>query len=236
MLLILAAMFAIGSPSLLMAQPAGTNQPPPVQSTEPGELAAPISFEWKSGYGDYTLEGFLGQIKTNFGFDLRASADIPQQMLHVAVPSMKIKTRSVWDVLFLYNQISGNYPEIGRWAVVRMGSASPVNAVLLIPPKQPDLEDSLSVRAFTLRNIPAQEQTKLLELISLEGARLKLETEKGIKASLLRGDVHFHNETEICVATGGKAYVEMVGSLIEAFREGRHTPKGPYTTRPPDNK
>jgi hypothetical protein len=243
MLLTLGAMLAIGRLSALNAQPAGTNQT--VQATEPGELAEPVWFEWKSGRGDWTLSRFLEQIKTNFGFDLRASADIPEQMLHVRVPSMKITTSRVWDVLLLYNQISNDYPEIGSWIMVRSPSDArfyanaPLNAIFLVPPKQTDQEDALSVRAFTLRDIPDLEQNQLFKLINLEGDRLKLETEKGIKASLLRGDVHFHKETGICVATGGKTYVEMVGSLIDAFREGRHLRTGvtkPYSPKPQAEK
>ena len=114
-----------------------------------------------------------------------------------------------------------------------------MSAILLIPPKQTDLEDALSVRAFSLRDISGQEQKQLFELINMEGDRLKLETERGIKASLLGGDVHFHKETGICVATGGKAYVEMVGSLIDAFREGRHLRPvvgKPYSPKPQDEK
>ena len=245
MLLTLGTMLAIGSFSLLNAQPAGTNRA--IQSTSPGVFAEPILFEWRAGYGDSTINGFLDRIKTNFGFDLRASADIPPQMLRVSVPSMKITTRRVWDVLYLYNQISNDYPGIGRWALVRHGveprnlqsdylSDSPPDAILLIPPKQTDLEEALSVRAFTLRDIPGEEQRQLFDLIDVEGRNLKLETEKGIKASLLRGDVHFHRETGICVATGGKTYVEMVGSLIDAFRSGRRGGSLPYTTKPQDKK
>jgi hypothetical protein len=241
MLFTLGTMLAINSPSLLNAQPAGTNQA--VRSTEPGELAGPILFEWRAGYGDYSLDGFLEQIKTNFNFNLRASADIPAQMLRVSVPSMKLNTHRVWDVLYLYNEISRDYPGIGRWVMVRSGSDAravqgnrPLNAIFLVPPKQTEQEDALAVRAFTLRDITGPEQNQLFKLINMEGDRLKLETEKGIKASLLRGDIHFHQETGICVATGGKTYVEMVGSLIDAFREGRQGLRSvtkPYSPKPP---
>ena len=67
----------------------------------------------------------------------------------------------------------------------------------------------------------------------------QLEAERGVKPSLLRGDVHFHKETGICVATGGRTYVEMVGSLIDAFREGRQLPghlARPYAPKPQDEK
>ena len=118
----------------------------------------------------------------------------------------------------------------------------PLNAIFLVPPKRIDQEDSLSVRAFSLRDIPGEEQKQLFELINMDGDRLKLETKRGIKASLLRGDVHFHKETGICVATGGKTYVEMVGSLIDAFREGRQMlpsvtkPYSPKSPKPQDEK
>ena len=33
-----------------------------------------------------------------------------------------IKARRVWDVLYLYNQISSDYPGIGRWVMTRTTS------------------------------------------------------------------------------------------------------------------
>src|ERR1043165_3340664 len=226
---VLGMMLANGGPGPQKSQPAGTNQT--VEILEPGYLAQPIWFEWRSGW---TVDVFLAKIKTTFGFDLRAAADIPQQMLQVGVPSMKINTQRVWDVLLLYNQIAKDYPQIGRWVwhFPTTDWRGEPSAVYLVPPKQTDAEEALSVRAFTLRDIPEPEQKQLFELINVEAGRLKLETEKGIKASLLRGDIHFHTETGICVATGGKPYVEMVASLIDAFREGRGVTVGPYRPYP----
>ena len=209
-----------------------TNAPPPW-----GVLSSPVVFEWRSG----PLVGFIAQIKVDFGIDLNKCADVPGQMLRVRVPSMKHKTQSLTDVLSLYDQISSNYPEIGRWVWHFPGNNWKLepSAIYLVPPKQTEQEDALSVRAFTLRDIPEPEQNQLFELIKMEGGLLKGESEKGIKASLLGGDVHFHKETGICVATGGKAYVEMVGSLIDAFREGRQKLPGitkPYSPKPQDEK
>jgi len=224
------------TPLQAQAPPDATTPDPTNQPVAFGVLASPVVFERKSG----PFVGFVAQIKEVFGIDLNQRADIPGQMLRVRVPSMKLKVERLWDVLSLYNQINSNYPEIGRWVWHFPGNDWKLepSAIYLVPPKQTDLEDALSVRAFTLRDIPGPEQNQLFELINMEGDRLKLETERGIKASLLGGDVHFHKETGICVATGGKTYVEMVGSLIDAFREGRHTGSAPrpYSTKPQDAK
>ena len=193
-------------------------------------------FEWKSGY----LSSFLGQIKAAFGVDLNQRADIPEQMLRVRVPFMKIKTARVWDVLDLYNSISDDHPESGKWKVKHAPNnrvlgefgvlISEPNAVFLVPSKQTDQEDAFSVRAFNVRDISEQDQTHLFELINMEGDRLRF------NPLLLRGNVRIHKEAGICVATGNKTYVEMVGSMIDAFREGRRSPKGADHTKPPDDK
>ena len=105
------------------------------------------------------------------------------------------------------------------------------------------MEESFSVRAFTVRDIKGQEQKQLFELINVERDRLRnLAAEGGINPGLINGDVHFHEDTGICVATGGKTYVEMVGSLIDAFREGRQMrpgvtkPYSPKSPKPQDEK
>ncbi|PYK58532.1 MAG: hypothetical protein DME21_15515 [Verrucomicrobia bacterium] len=209
-------------------------------------LPAPVVFEWKSGY----LNEFLTQIKKVFGIDLNQRADIPGEMRYRRVPSMKIKTANVLEVIDLYNSISDDHPESGKWVVKHARNnrvidelgllISEPNAIFLVPSKQSDSEDSSYVRAFTLRDIPGPEQEQLFRLIEVEQGRLqKLEAERGVKPSLLRGDVHFHKETGICVATGGRTYVEMVGSLIDAFREGRQLPgraARPYAPKPQDEK
>ncbi len=233
LLIVLGTTVAFGTSSPLRAQapPAATKPNQTDEFAAAGVLDSPVVFEWKSGY----LSSFLGQIKAVFGIDLNQRADIPAEMFNVRVPSMKIKTANVWNVLDLYNSISDDHPESGKWAVKRLRGVvldsqgnfmSEPNAIFLVPSAHTNKEDALSVRAFTLRDIPGPEQKQLFELIKMEGDLLK--------ASLLGGDVHFHKETGICVATGGKAYVEMVGSLIDAFRKGRSF--GTYTPKPQDEK
>jgi len=245
MLLILETGLILATSDPLGAQaPAAATTPPPTKGAAAwGILDSPVVFEWKSG----DLSSFLDQIKEVFGFDLRQRADIPNQMLTARVPSIKIKTARVWQVLELYNSISADYPGLGKWVVNWMGVpfAGPNNpqsgptAVFLVAPKQTDAQDSLFVRAFSLRGISSEEQKLIFELINVERDRLEmLETERGTKPSLLRGDFHIHKETEICVATGSKTYVEMVGSLIDAFRAGRKFgyPARPDSIKPQDEK
>ena len=216
-----ALILGLSGPLRAQAPPAATT---PNRTNAPaawGVLDSPVVFEWKSG----TLSSFLDQIKKVFGCDLKQRAEIPDQMLNTRVPAMKITTSQIWDVLNLYAQISANYPELGRWAW-HYPPPGPhreeLAAVYLVPPKEADTADSFSVRAFSLRDIPEKEQNLVWELINLEKGRLQiLAAEEGIKPSLLRGDLYFHRETGICVATGGKTLVEMVGSVIDAFRAGR---------------
>ena len=241
LLIMLGTTVAFGTSSSLRAQapPATTKPNQTNEFAAAGVLDSAVVFEWKAG----PLVEFVAQIKKVFGIDLHQRADIPGGMLDVRVPSMKIETANVWHVLDLYNSISDDHPESGKWAVKRLRGVvldsqgsfmSEPNAIFLVPSMKTDKEDSRSVRAFTLRDIPGEEQKQLFELINVEGDRLK--------GSFLGGDIHFHKETEICVATGSKTYVEMVGSLIDAFREGRQKlpsvpkPYSPKSPKPQDEK
>src|SRR5437870_7458823 len=103
LLIILGTGLVSGASSPLQAQapPAATTPNPSNGPAVSGVLAAPVVFEWKSGY----LNEFLAQIKKVFGIDLNQRADIPGEMRYRRVPSMKIETDLVWDVLDLYNSI-----------------------------------------------------------------------------------------------------------------------------------
>ena len=179
LLITLGTVLAFGTflPLRAQAPPAATKPNQTNEFAAAGILDSPVVFEWKSGI----LSSFVNHIKEIFGVDLNQRADIPGEMLYRRVPSMKIETANVWHVLDLYNSISDDHPESGKWAVKRLRGVvldsqgsfmSEPNAIFLVPPTKTDKEDSRLVRAFTLRDIPGEEQKQLLELIKVEGDRL----------------------------------------------------------------
>ena len=128
LLIVLGTTVAFGTSSPLRAQapPAATKPNPTNEFAAAGILDSPVLFEWKSGY----LSSFVDHIKEIFGVDLNQRADIPGEMRYTRVPSMKIKTANVWDVLDLYNSISEDHPESGKWVVKNKAeSGSPHGAV-----------------------------------------------------------------------------------------------------------
>lgn len=192
----------------------------------PGFLPRAILFETKSS----SFSGFLDALKKAFGYDLSEHADIPRENMDSArVPALRIRTQNVWDVLNLYNSVSENYGGMGKWFVKwehlpgpdpKMDSTPA--AIFLVPP-QTNVEPAISVRAFSVRKLSAKAQKLLVETIEIEQARLEAEVRSGTfgpqQQFAVRGRIRLHENTAILVATGGKTYVELVETLINAVRE-----------------
>ena len=238
-LLILGTWLTLGASTQLRAQTNTTNTTNPPAAT--GVLASPVEFRFKSG----SLYDFIFRIKEVFGINLQQYADLTEYDLIHRVPSMKLRTSKVWDVLNLYNQISDDYPGLGKWIQKRFfsenqESSTMPNAVIFVAPKQSDAEAGLSTRAFTLAGLSAENQKLLLDTIEEERDLMEHQFSRGVlgpqNPSLIRGSAHINSGAGILVATGTKAYVEMVTSLVDAFREANRASAPTYPTKPKTEK
>ena len=121
------------------------------------------------------------------------------------------------EVLKTYNTISAEGDGfLGKWIYsspfsdVRMP-----NALVFIPPKPAVADGEVQVRAFPIRGMPKATMDKLREAIEDQAALIRRRLRDD--SPLIRGEVNVHEGTGLLVAAGGKTYVELVGTLVEAF-------------------
>jgi len=74
-------------------------------------------------------------------------------------------------------------------------------------------DGELQVRAFPIRGMPPATIVKLREAIQ-DQARL---IQARVDNDSARLEVNVHEGTGLLVATGGKIYVDLVGTLVDAF-------------------
>jgi hypothetical protein len=125
-------------------------------------------------------------------------------------------------VLELYNQVSKDGDSsLGRW-IVRFTDDGEPSLIMLVPP-QATSGSSFTVRAFAFpqkTKEQAENLSAVRRLITVEGDRLRHVVSEGRQPGLtladIQGDVNYHSEAGIIVATGGKVFVEMASAIIEA--------------------
>ena len=235
MVCLLAAVFLLG-PGLL-AQGEATND-----VTEPKvEVKRPTEFQFEGG----SLADFLKAIKGSFGIDLEQIGTVPHTMLYsVRVPKMRLKgtirpvphappgtvrTNGVHfsQVLELYNQVSKDGDSgLGRW-IVRFTDDGEPSLIMLVAP-QASSGSGFSVRAFSFPRKTTEQAENLRtiqKLIAIERDRLSHVVNEGRQPGLTladtQGEVNYHSDAGIIVATGGKVFVEMAGAIIQAAKEQR---------------
>jgi hypothetical protein len=171
-----------------------------------------------------TLREFISEFKRQLSMDLYDSATIDPKALGLRIPKMKIPPEAVWsDVLYAYNHLSIRTEDsLGRWVI----SPNPlerddtrVDAIIFMPPKNMGEEAGLKVKAFSLDKLSEEQQKVLHQLIHEEADRLRRDSQLSGTAGNYSGDIRYHSGTGLLIASGGKEYVELAGTIIEAYRE-----------------
>jgi hypothetical protein len=201
-----------------------TSAPPANQTVGAGAGNTNIStkaFRFAAG----TLREFTEEVKTVYGVDLREVAEIPEDMLYVRVPGIKVNAADLAQILRLYNQVSeeGKGLGLGRW-LMEPGAGKTNGAIVLLPPgPTPTRADEFpAVRAFSLKPFTEAERDLLTKAIADNRQKLwqmVSKTGAGNPFYATRGEIHFHKETGLLVAMGGKPYVDLVTAIVEGFRE-----------------
>ena len=198
----------------------GAETNPPAASAP--KLVRDFRFE-----GPGSLDQFLKSVQDSFGVNLQEEATIPETMRYnVTVPKMRLNVGplsllTLRNVLFLYNSISEKGdPSMGRWI---MEPASGEPQTILLVPTGPRAESSFAVRAFPLPSSSqdADKTVGLLQQTVMEQRNMLRANGRfvGLSDADLRGSLDYHKEAGILVASGGKVYVEMATSIIEAYKE-----------------
>lgn len=231
--------FAI--PTRLAAQAPPQKQNPQTQkpSDAPPEASKSKSFRFEGG----NIRDFIEAIKKQLGVDLFQHGDIPRETLYsVRVPKMRLEDNNLRSLLNFYNQLSGQgIRDLGKWVWLGNKEDGIPSTIVLVPPAKTDSEQGsqIAVRAFSLRGISEKDRELLKDTIQREAGELEHRIRNGqfLNASheQISGLFNFHSDSEILVASGGRTYVELVQSLVEAFRErnGRSTAPAQATPNNP---
>jgi hypothetical protein len=190
---------------------AARQQPVTNQTTN---SAGPKVFIFSGG----SFTEFVDALAKYFGTNVTQMLDWPRNEPRIRIPRMRIDGNPRWmGVLKTYNTISeGGDGFLGKWIYSpSFSSEDPprVQTLVFIPPKPTIPDGELQVHAFPIRGMPAATIEKLREAIQ-DQARL---IQRRVDNDSARGEVNVHEGTGLLVAVGGKTYVELVGTLVDAF-------------------
>jgi hypothetical protein len=117
-------------------------------------------------------------------------------------------------LLCTYNRISdqGN-GFLGKWIF------SPETIVFLGPKRAGGDETAgIQVRAFSIRGLSLDSIKAFEDLIRQESSQLRREiAQRAGDVSSAEGNVRVHRGTGLLIASGGKTYVELVATVMDAF-------------------
>jgi hypothetical protein len=122
-------------------------------------------------------------------------------------------------LIALYNRVGQEKPEVGHLVVE--GDLTKPSLVMLVPDKSGmATQPQVKAKAFSLLGI-SEKSLGTLQADIDHSQRLAAEYSDAIRAGrpLGRGFVSIHSSTHLLVATGSEAYVEMVASVLEAYRQ-----------------
>ena len=167
------------------------------------------------------LGGFVNAVDKQLGFNLRQEASVPSiHAWNLELPKLKIyysKGEYAWvDVLITYNQISEGAGGIyGEWILheQKVDGRRHFAAIIFRPP--PSAATDFSIKAFHLGPLPVEEKERLQQTIAEQRHRLNDLT----PGTLSEGSLSFDQGADILIAKGGPHFIELVTTLVEAFKE-----------------
>ena len=169
------------------------------------------------------LHSFIQEIWKAYGVDLNSIGTIPPIRNTLQVPKMRLKRIPGEDftaVLNLYNEISAESGEsMGRWIIKRQAVNGVVNiSALILTSPASQTSNQTSVKAFAVSHFE-QDQLDLLR-ITIANASIRIAQ---LHSGNFSGDIQYHKETGIMIASGSPDYVNLAAVVINAYLEGHKT-------------
>jgi hypothetical protein len=197
---------------------------PEKKELPPRKETGPIEFQFEGG----SLASFLGKIKETFGTDLQTMGDVPNSMLGVRLPKMRMKAQWYRDVLMLYNEISTQNAEsgMGKWIIKdvidnrgMIDPAAAPRALLLVGRGE---DENVIVKAFPFQTGNQHSFELLRALVEEEDSifRQISNRERTVLCTL-----RYHENAGVVVAIGNRAYTDLVSELLRAFVEVASKPR-----------
>ena len=174
-------------------------------------------------FSEGDLGAFVNAVEKQLGFNLRQEASVPSfSAWNLQIPKLKIyysKGEYAWvDVLTTYNHISKRAGGLyGEWVLheQEIDGRRHFTAIIFRPPASP--ASGFSIKAFHLGTLP-QEEKELLR-ITVDEQRHLLSAETPGTSS--EGSLSFDQQADILIAKGGPHFIELVTTIVEAFKERR---------------
>ena len=214
------ALLLVATSGRLLAQAA----PEPTKSTNaaPQESSAE-RFRFDGGY----LHEFIKKLGDAFGTNIVQLIDVRSELSDtVRVPKMR-SHNELRSVLRLYNEVSSEGDGfLGKWIyapALGLGGnpPPPVDTIVFVPPKPAADADAIQVRAFSTRSLTDDHIKRIREIVEEESLRLERDIQIGRlpaqNANVAHGRLNFHENSRLLLAVGGKTYVAMVETVVEAL-------------------
>ncbi len=126
----------------------------------------------------------------------------------------------LWALVSLYNRLGEQRPELGRLVVE--GDLAKPSVVMFVPGKKAtELQPEFKIKAFSIKEIHKPEWKKLVQMVEMASEEARARSQTREEAQMLQGDVRLHDDTSLLIAHGTPAYVDMVESVVAAFRENQ---------------
>jgi len=212
------------------------------------KLQLPTNSSWSAGWQARLRESEKELQATRV--DWLSIADIPDEVMGGRVPKLRFELsfmvldgRLSWvrhgasgsdeamslilqvqdnlkNLVTLYNKLGNERPQLGHLLVE--GNLDKPSVVMLVPDKSAAAsQPQIKVKAFSVVGIPEKALDSLQNDVRLAQEQAESYSQhfgRGIGG----GFVNLHAATHLLVATGSQGFVEMVESVVEAYR-----PKGP---------
>ena len=161
---------------------------------------------------------FILAMDRHFRTRLEQILSIPSSLARAQVPKMKISTEKPKDALEVYNHLED--PTLGQWKYGESSSADPwdPSVLALIPDRNVALKTGAKVKALSLRGLPENSRAKLMEDIEV-GRKFGEDQAERLGGDRYQGSVHIQKESNILIAAGSEAFIEMVESVVAAHRD-----------------
>jgi hypothetical protein len=210
------------------------------------KLVVPTNVNWSAGWQERLREAQKELQATKV--DWLSIADMPEEMINgpVVVPKLRfdltfmlLDGRLSWtrhtasgsdegmllilqvrdnlkNLVTLYNRLGHERPELGQLLVD--GNLDKPSVVMIVPDKSASAtQPEIKVKAFSLAGIPEKSLASLQEDIRRAQEQAEDYSHR-YGRGIGRGWVSIHEVTHLLVATGSEAYVQMVESVVEAYR------------------
>jgi hypothetical protein len=209
------------------------------------KLSVPTNVNWSVGWQERLREAEKELHATKV--DWLSIADIPNEMMVVKVPRLRFEltfmlldgrlswTRHtasgsdegmslIWqvrdnlkNVVALYNRLGHERTELGQLLVE--GNLEKPSAVMVVRDKSAiATQPVMKVKAFSLVGIPEKSLDSLQQDVRNAQDQAQLYSQVYGRGTIGPGMINIHAATHLLVATGSEAYVQMVESVVEAYR------------------